>query len=121
MPETEASLEQSETADESRAEPRYESADPAVITLLASGESFQANLVDVSKTGIRVCLWTPIREKTKLRFRFGKLIGYGEVRWCRPLKGSHFEIGIQVGHTLARELVEAIDQAGNAATGGDLT
>ena len=99
------------TEDERRSEPRYPSEEPAVITLLVSGEVFRASTVDVSKSGLRVRATTALGIGEKLRIRFGTVIAFGEVRWCRTVHGSNFDIGIQVDHTLEQELVESMHAA----------
>jgi hypothetical protein len=98
-------------ADERRKEPRYPSEEPAVVTLLTSGEVLQADTMDISKSGLRVRSMSPLDSGTRLRVRFGTVIAFGQVRWCREVHGSTYDIGILVDHTLAQELVDSVHEA----------
>ncbi len=82
-----------------------------MVTLLTSGEMFQANFLDVSKSGLRVRVMAPLEAGQTLRIRFGTVIAFGEVRWRRSAEGSHFHLGIEVDHTLMRELVDRMHEA----------
>ncbi|MCP5113496.1 MAG: PilZ domain-containing protein, partial [bacterium] len=89
----------------------YASVEPAVVTLITDGNCVEAETVDVSKSGLRIRLIDPLVVGSRLRVRFGTVIAFGEVRWCRQVHGGNYDAGIQVGHTLAEALMSSIQAA----------
>lgn len=100
-----------EVAEEQRKEPRFPSDLSAILTVLASGNVTEARTVDVSKSGLRVRSPEPVATGERLRIQFSSTIAFGEARWCKDIKGTGYDIGIQVEHSLAESFVASLHAA----------
>lgn len=98
------------TEDDRRREPRYASDNLAVVTILASGKVVEGRTVDISRSGLRVRTDRVLEKGSRIRIKFGAVIAFGDVRWCRPANGA-FDIGIEVAHTLEQSLVDSVHSA----------
>jgi len=82
---------------EMRAARRFPTDDPAAIQTLGpvSSDEWDVRIRDTSKGGL--CVRTPkhIERGTRVRVRRGKLLDFGEVRYCVPV-GEMFHVGIRV-------------------------
>ncbi len=97
--------------DERRTEPRYASVESAVVTIITEGDSFDAETVDVSKSGLRIRITEPLEAGSRLRVKFGTVVAFGEVRWCAQVHGGNHDAGIHVEHTMAHTLLADIRSA----------
>lgn len=97
--------------DERRTEVRYASVESAVVTIITEGQSVVAETVDVSKSGLRIRLMDPLEIGERIRVKFGTVIAFGEVRWCRQSHAGNYEAGIAIGHTMAQTFLSGIREA----------
>ena len=101
------------TQEDRRRESRYPSSEAAVVSDLNTGSMFEAETVNVSKSGIRLRAPQDAAPGTRVRARLGQVIVFGEVRWCRAVEGGLFDLGVRVDHTVAQRLVADVHRAAN--------
>lgn len=83
---------------ERRREPRYPANDPAEITVLGAENSprFAGTVVDVSRSGLRVEVATPIGKGERLEIVLpDRAIIFGETRYCRRSADGYY-VGIVI-------------------------
>ena len=104
-------------ASDRRREPRYPTDGRTEITVLQTGQTrnLEGRTVNVSKSGLRVRLPEPLEVGLKLRVKFGRVLAFGSVRWCRQLDNGYFDVGIRIGHTMAHSLVASVREAAEEA------
>ena len=101
------------SVDERRSEPRYPSVEAAVVTIITEGSSFEAETVDVSKSGLRIRLEKPLEVGSRIRVKFGTVVAFGEVRWCHQANAGNIDAGIRVEHTVAQDFLSGLKAAVN--------
>lgn len=55
-----------------------------------------ARVLDVSTSGVRLRLGTFLKPGTTISFRLKALSIFGAVRYCRPINGRVFDLGIEI-------------------------
>ena len=100
-----------------RKEPRYPSAGEAEITPLDAGpaEPIQGEVIDVSKSGLRVRSPKSFNDGARLRVRFGEMLAFAVVRWCHS-RGGGYDAGMRIEHMVPYSLVTRVRRA---AAGGE--
>jgi predicted naringenin-chalcone synthase len=86
---------------ERRSELRTIVNEPAILQSLSPLllESFDVQVVDVSKGGISVQLSRHLPAQSEVKIRRGAAILFGEVRYCVPARGG-FRAGIKIKETI---------------------
>ena len=74
-----------------RREARYATNDPAEIQILpVTGQRLPATVLDVSRSGLRIELVPPLARGLQVEVKMpGKLVIFGEVRYCRRAGQFH--------------------------------
>ena len=86
---------------EKRREPRYPCNDPVKVRVLSTrGPRFAATVLDVSRSGLRLELATPIAKGSEVEVTVrGNVIIFGEIRYCRRTSDI-FHAGILIRDVL---------------------
>ena len=82
---------------EKRKERRYPTNDPVRVTVTPGSAAIDATLVDVSRSGMRLELLTPLQRGGRIEVRMpgSKVAIFGEVRYCRR-SGAVFHAGLLI-------------------------
>ena len=72
------------------AAPRYES----------SSVSMPAQVLDISRSGIRLALTVRLAVLSEVTLRFDRFVVAGQVRYCRKGSGEFFDVGLQLEDVL---------------------
>jgi len=80
-----------------RKEPRYPSDGSArvLVSFLSEPQTFNARVLDVSKSGMRLKLSAPLAPGTLVQVELKSLVATGAVRHCRK-DGEEYSMGIQL-------------------------
>jgi hypothetical protein len=98
--------------DDRRREPRYLSGSFGEVTNLNSMSApHPAEVVDVSKSGVRFRSELDLQRGVRVKVSFGDTLAFGEVRWCSQLEAHWFETGVAIQNTLPKKLVSRIQDA----------
>lgn len=93
-----------ESVDERRREPRLPvGAIPARLFAGESREPIAVHVLDISTSGLRVRLSSPLEAGTEATIWFDLTVATGEVRYCRSNRAGLFEAGLRL--TDARSIV----------------
>ena len=108
--------------------PRYPAASPedrtcaiARVTCASADEFEDANLIDISMTGIQICIGSAIESGKQIEVEIVtkdgcRIIRTCNVQWCQMLEESHYKLGCRFGEQLTYEelgelfLSEAIER-----------
>jgi hypothetical protein len=83
---------------EKRREPRYPANDPVEVSILeaSSAPRFAGTILDVSRSGMRIEVATPIGKGSRLQIVLpDKAIIFGETRYCRRAS-DYYHVGIAI-------------------------
>ena len=80
-----------------RKEPRYGSSGSArvLVPYVSEPQTLSAQVLDVSKSGLRLRLSVPIAPGTLVQIELKSIVASGEVRHCRK-DGEEYSVGIQL-------------------------
>jgi hypothetical protein len=78
---------------ERRTEPRFASG-PITVRVLSGIYSVPGQLLDISKSGMRLRVSIPMMERAEATISFSNIVAAGEVRYCQPAGDKSFDIGI---------------------------
>ena len=80
-----------------RKEPRYPTNGSArvLVPFLSEPQTFSARVLDVSKSGLRLKLNTPLAPGTLVQIELKSLVATGTVRHCKK-DGEEYSMGIQL-------------------------
>jgi len=87
---------------EKRPERRYPTNDPVQVRAFPyTADAVPANIVDVSRSGMKLELTTPLPRETRIEvlLPLTKLAIFGEVRYCRR-NGSVYHAGVLIGDVI---------------------
>jgi len=86
---------------ERRREPRYPTNDSAEITVLGEPPVwFAGRVLDVSRSGLRIALLSPLGSGTRVRITFRRpAVIFGEVRHCK-WAGDAYHVGVKIEDVL---------------------
>ena len=86
---------------ERRQEPRFQrDGVPAKILLEGDSESMPARVLDISTSGVRLGLSSPLATGSEVTVRFENTVATGQVRYCRCNYGRSFEVGLRLTDAL---------------------
>ena len=87
-----------------RAEPRFEvnSMVEVFIRYPSMAGPFRGAVTDLSKNGLRLRMETSLPKASQVQVKFGEVVVFGEVRFCRDLADGHFEAGLHIEDLFAR-------------------
>ena len=90
-----------------RRETRYPCHDPAVVQIVpGDGRHFRATVLDISRSGMRIELETPVHQGVVIQVALPKqAIIIAEVRHCRH-SGDHYVAGVLINEVYTRHQVE---------------
>jgi len=102
-----------------RSEPRYASEGEAEITVLTVGNSdtLEATVEDVSKNGLRLRTARRMQIGDRLRVRFGDMLAFADVRWCKPRVFGGFSVGMSISHMVPYALVANVRRSAQSPAG----
>ena len=87
-----------------RSEPRFAANGPALVSLssVPDARDFNAQVRDVSKSGMRIELDFPIPPGTMIEIDFARLTAIGIVRHCRKYEGT-YSIGVRLEGVITKQ------------------
>lgn len=105
---------------ERRAEPRYESQEPAVVSVLDEPRIrlLAGVTVNVSKSGLRVRIGEEVGVGARVRVRMKQTVAFGEVRWGRRMPDGRFDVGLRIQSAVELRLIESLRRAADGPASG---
>ncbi len=87
-----------------RAEHRFEVSSPVQVFIRypSLAGPFDGVVLDLSKNGMRLRMETSLPKASQVQVKFGEVVVFGEVKFCRDLDGGEYEAGLHIDDLFAR-------------------
>jgi len=63
---------------------------------------FHGVVLDLSKSGMRLQMETSLPKASQVQVKFGEVVVFGEVKFCREMDSVHYEAGLHIEDLFAR-------------------